>query len=143
MSTFDLVGYTLICIVLLVGSFRLISDLRSGQEPAIKGEYFVGKEGVAGFQAMAPLTFTGVWATFIGVFLLDLSDSGAARVVAITCFALFAATSFLAISIFLFMRPRFLVIPYLRDQPGWAVAKCRKVRSRRGRATAENRVEPD
>jgi hypothetical protein len=106
----------------------------------------VGMPGYKAFLGPASACFTAFW---LGLILTKIHDSvsSAPDWVGVVGDWLLAAgifLIFLSFWLWLFMRPRFLVPPHLRGQPGWVAGSWqqRRERRRRGRALKKKRPGP-
>lgn len=118
--------------IVVVGGRQVLRESRSGREFTIKGELIFGSAGRAGFQATIIPSLIGTFLLISGLVMLELKDSGPIYIVGLIAIWGFLLSLVLVGSLFLFMRPRFLVLPILRGQPGWVVAAYRSVRTRKG-----------
>lgn len=97
----------------------------------------VGHSGRFGYSASTGFTSVPLVSATVAMMVRTLQDefqgerTGFWNGVALTAFWLTLAGFVLMFSILLFMRPRFLVPPYLRGKPGWVLGAWRDHREKR------------
>ena len=124
----------------LWGDWLAIRDWRGGpflnQEGESSGGYMLGRPAEAASKAVLPISCFALTALSLDVFLVELEGRVPRSLADLTGSAeAFVAPAVpvllvLAVSVFLFMRPRLLVPPQFRAQPGYVEASWRRLRKR-------------